>query len=142
MALVKCKECEKEISDKAEVCVHCGIEQKKKKVSEREVVNEVYQINTVPKKSGFIKNNIIPVILIFMGAILLIIGLSNDYYSYSDPDAYDTHVYPREKYINGDAYNYIINAGYATAFFVLAIGAALLGVGFLIVYYLSNKKVD
>ena len=24
MALIKCKECEKEISDKAETCIHCG----------------------------------------------------------------------------------------------------------------------
>ena len=110
MALVKCKECEKEISDKAEVCVHCGMEQKKKKATEKEMVNEIYQINTVPPKSGFVKNNIIPAILIFIGAILLVTGLSSDYYGYSDPDAYDTHVYPREKYINGDAYNYMIEA--------------------------------
>ena len=35
MALIKCKECQKEISDKAKVCIHCGcpieeIELKKK----------------------------------------------------------------------------------------------------------------
>ena len=48
----------------------------------------------------------------------------------------------KNAYVGGDAYNYIINAGYATAFWVLAVGAALLGVGFLIVYYLSGKKVN
>ena len=47
----------------------------------------------------------------------------------------------KNAYVGGDAYNYIINAGYATAFFVLAMGCALLGVGFLIVYYISGEKV-
>lgn len=47
----------------------------------------------------------------------------------------------RNAYVGGDAYNYIINAGYSTAYYVLAIGFAILGVVFLIVYYLSDRKV-
>ena len=58
---------------------------------------------------------------------------------YSSDTHYSLNV---NAYVGGDAYNYIINAGQATAFFVLTIGAALLGVGFLIVYYLSDKKVN
>lgn len=34
MALIKCKECGKEMSDKAEVCPHCGYSEKKAKEKE------------------------------------------------------------------------------------------------------------
>lgn len=109
MALVKCKECGKEISDKADVCVHCGMEQKHKK--ESETVKEIYYINQAPKKPNwfgwFIASNIIPLLLIGMGGFLFIIGQDSYYY---DSDAYEDYVYPRNKYINGDAYNYMIEA--------------------------------
>ena len=42
MALIKCKECGKEISDKAEYCVHCGcpIEMSKEVTTEKEEKNK------------------------------------------------------------------------------------------------------
>ena len=57
--------------------------------------------------------------------------------NYYSSDSYS--ILNKNAYVGGDAYNYIINAGYATAFFVLAVGFALVGVGFLIVYYLSDE---
>ena len=49
-------------------------------------------------------------------------------------------------YVGGDAYNYIINGTYATAYFVLANLFIVLAVGSLILYYLSanveKTKVD
>lgn len=41
-------------------------------------------------------------------------------------------------YVGGDAYNYIINGNYATGFFVLATMFALMGIGFIVLYYLSK----
>ena len=41
-------------------------------------------------------------------------------------------------YVGGDAYNYIINSNYATGFFVLATMFALMGIGFIVLYYLSK----
>ena len=38
MALIKCPECGKEISDKAEICVNCGM-----KIAEIENLHEVSQ---------------------------------------------------------------------------------------------------
>jgi len=38
MALVKCKECGKEVSNKAEVCVECGFPLSKKKKNSSEEV--------------------------------------------------------------------------------------------------------
>lgn len=49
--------------------------------------------------------------------------------------------YPYEyhnAYVGGDAYNYIINGNYATGFFVLATMFALLGIGFIALYYMSK----
>lgn len=44
----------------------------------------------------------------------------------------------RNVYVGGDAYNYIINGNYATGFFVLAAMCALMGIGFIVLYYLSK----
>lgn len=38
--------------------------------------------------------------------------------------------HPINAYVGGDAYNYIINANYATAFFVLGIFFVIVGFGF------------
>lgn len=49
--------------------------------------------------------------------------------------------YPYEyhnAYVGGDAYNYIINSNYATGLFVLATMFSLIGIGFIILYYLSK----
>ena len=54
--------------------------------------------------------------------------------SFYDPDK-DVNVY-----VGGDAYNYIINAQYATAFFVLAGCAAIVGTLFLMIRQIDKKK--
>lgn len=41
-------------------------------------------------------------------------------------------------YVGGDAYNYIINANYSTAFFVLFGVLLLAGIGFIGLWYLSG----
>lgn len=42
-------------------------------------------------------------------------------------------------YVGGDAYNYIINTGYATACFVLSSMFILSAIGLIIVHYIRNK---
>lgn len=95
MALVKCRECGKEISDKADVCVHCGMEQ-------GATINQKKQGNWI---GWFIKRNIISFILIVFGAIVIIGGQNT--YGYYEPDR--TIISPK-KYVGGDAYNYIMEA--------------------------------
>ena len=70
-----------------------------------------------------------------VSAIVLGLGLdkmfnydSGEYYPYEYHNAY----------VGGDAYNYIINGNYATGFFVLATMFALMGIGFIVLYYLSK----
>ena len=44
-------------------------------------------------------------------------------------------------YVGGDAYNYIINGNYATAFFVLTAMFVLAAIGLMILHYVSREKV-
>lgn len=74
-------------------------------------------------------------IAFIISAIVLGLGLdkmfnydSGEYYPYEYHNAY----------VGGDAYNYIINSNYATGFFVLATMFALMGIGFIVLYYLSK----
>jgi len=63
---------------------------------------------------------------IFSG-ILVCVGL---YKMFVYDDFYGTNAYVR-----GDAYNYIINAGYAVGFFVLAVLFAIVGFTCVYIYY-------
>lgn len=75
------------------------------------------------------------VVSFVISAILICVGFEKMFvYENGESYPYDLH----NAYVGGDAYNYIINGNYATAFFVLATLFALLGVGFIIVYYLHK----
>ena len=43
-------------------------------------------------------------------------------------------------YVGGDAYNYIINGTYATAFFVLTAMFVLAAIGLMVLHYVSMEK--
>lgn len=43
-------------------------------------------------------------------------------------------------YVGGDAYNYIINGNYATAFFVLTTMFVLAAIGLMILHYVSRDR--
>ena len=73
-----------------------------------------------------------------ISAIALAMGLDK-MLLYDNGENYPFKVH--NAYVGGDAYNYIINGNYATGFFVLATMFALIGIGFVILYYLS-KLVD
>ena len=45
-------------------------------------------------------------------------------------------------YVGGDAYNYIINGNYATAFFVLTLTFAMLGIGFCVLAYMTKMSAS
>lgn len=77
-------------------------------------------------------------IAFIISAIVLGFGLDK-MFNY-DSGEYYPYVY-HNAYVGGDAYNYIINSNYATGFFVLAAMFALMGIGFIVLYYLS-KMVD
>jgi hypothetical protein len=47
---------------------------------------------------------------------------------------------PKNVYVGGDAYNFIINANYATAYFTLATFCAVIGMTFMISYLLTKEQ--
>ena len=56
---------------------------------------------------------------------------------------YNNENYPSlnvNAYVGGDAYNYIINGTYATAFFVLTAMFVIAAIGLMILHYLSIDK--
>ena len=57
---------------------------------------------------------------------------------------YNSENYPRlnvNAYVGGDAYNYIINGTYATAFFVLTAMFVMAAIGLMILHYISRDKL-
>jgi hypothetical protein len=65
-------------------------------------------------------------------------------YAYENPDSESEYLSDTEDYVNayvgGDAYNYIINAGKATANFTAAILFVIVGFGILVLEVLYGKK--
>ena len=59
-------------------------------------------------------------------------------FRYDSGDSYP-HKYVNA-YVGGDAYNYIINGTYATAFFVLTALFVLAAIGLVVVHYVSQKE--
>lgn len=70
--------------------------------------------------------------------ICIIMGF-NKMFIYENSDL--SFIPSKNAYVGGDAYNYIINASYSTAWFVLAGVCAIIGLTFVVANYL-NKKVE
>ena len=73
----------------------------------------------------------------FVSLIFLYMGFDK-IYSYDNGELYP-YTY-HNAYVGGDAYNYIINGNYATAFFVLTLTFAMLGVGFCVLSYMRKMS--
>lgn len=88
------------------------------------------------------KNNIWKIlsgISFFVSLIFLYMGFDK-IYSYDNGELYP-YTY-HNAYVGGDAYNYIINGNYATAFFVLTLTFAMLGIGFCVLAYMTKMSAS
>lgn len=83
------------------------------------------------------RNHCIALMVVFLLAAVIFIGMGFDkIYSYENPeDSWREH---KNAYVGGDAYNYIINGTYATAYFVLGSSLGLAALLTLIAYYASS----
>ena len=79
--------------------------------------------------------NILAIIMFIIAGALISEGLDkiNNYYNSENFPSLNENAY-----VGGDAYNFIINANYATGYYVLAMISVIAGFGFLIVGYLSQ----
>ena len=75
-------------------------------------------------------------IISYIGSLITCIKGLDKMYNYVNSEY--SWIESHNAYVGGDAYNYIINGNYATGFFVLATMFALMGVGFIVVYYQSK----
>lgn len=78
-------------------------------------------------------------IIAFISYFISVIFIGLGFYKmfvYKNPESYVLDSV--NAYVGGDAYNYIINAGYATAYFILALVFVVLGC-FLFMYELINR---
>ena len=86
------------------------------------------------------KNNVWKIlsgVSFFVSLIFLYMGFDK-IYSYDNGELYP-YTY-HNAYVGGDAYNYIINGNYATAYFVLTLTFAMLGIGFCVLSYMRKMS--
>ena len=119
MSSVKCPECGKEISDKADTCPNCGYPIM---VRPNTAVNKGVSLITLkPIRNIFI---IAALVCFIASGVFFHRGhnVKNDYYN-----SEDYTIFNKNAYVGGDAYNYIINGTYFTGYSVIGSAALLSG---------------
>ena len=127
--LIKCKECDHDVSDKAAACPNCGAPLKDAPSVEFVAVSS--EGDTKWKRASVI-SFIVSALMLFEGFYKI--------FRYKSPDEYGSDAV--NAYVGGDAYNFIINSTLPAVYFVLAGTAAIMGVGFIIAWYLSKFHRD
>lgn len=121
-----CPKCGKELNDDTKICDSCGFD--------FDSLHTENKKQKIPVKSG--NGWIVASVCSFVVSIIMIYKGYDKYVNYYNSDYTSLNV---NSYVGGDAYNYIINSNYVTGFYVLATLFTILGVGFLIIHYLSKK---
>ena len=130
-----CKKCGNQLNDTL-ICPVCGADNSKPQEEAVQTATEVTPVPSEKKLSVWcilaICSLVGALITFIMGVYKMAIYDSGDYYPYS----------PQNAYVGGDAYNYIINGTYATAFFVLTAMFVLAAVGLVAVHYISSSRKE
>lgn len=138
-----CKKCGAIIPNGQSKCEKCGWEVPQ---SNQETVSSPIEAQslTVPeqnaqkaKKTKLSVWCYLSIVSLCCGAFTFYEGLDK-MFRYDSGDSYP-HKYVNA-YVGGDAYNYIINGTYATAFFVLTAMFVLAAIGLVVVHYVSQKE--
>ena len=134
-----CEKCGSKLPENSNTCVQCGFVNSQ--IPTPTQAPAAYVPAAYPKLS-FKKNSFKGAVAwlfcagaSFLTAIFFIFKGFNKIVSYYLSDfGYEMS---KNAYVDDDAFNYIINSNYATAFFVLAATFVLLGACFIVIYYLS-----
>ena len=138
-----CKKCGAIIPNGQSKCEKCGWEVPQ---SNQETVSSPIEAQslTVPeqnaqkaKKTKWSVWCYLSIVSLCCGAFTFYGGLDK-MFRYDSGDSYP-HKYVNA-YVGGDAYNYIINGTYATAFFVLTAMFVLAAIGLVMIHYVSQKE--
>ena len=118
MALIKCPNCNNEVSDMADKCPKCGYVLKTQKPSiQRDAAEVTLALEKITK---FLK--IGALVVAILASIFLIRGfyIKDVYENYSSSDYYYDNEDNINAYVGGDAYNFIINGTYFAGFMALS----------------------
>lgn len=137
-----CKKCGTVIPAGNLKCDNCGWEVPSQNPNQSESLRDSSVALQAPvlKKTAKIKLSVwlkLAIASLCCGFFTFCEGL-NKMFRYDSGDLYP-HNYVNA-YVGGDAYNYIINGNYATAFFVLTTMFVLTAVGLVIIHYTSQKE--
>ena len=139
-----CKKCGAMIPNGQSKCEKCGWEvpqnnQETTSSIREQALTTPGQNSQVAKKSKLSVWCYLAIVSLCCGAFTFYKGLDT-MFRYDSGDSYP-HKYVNA-YVGGDAYNYIINGTYATAFFVLTAMFVLAAIGLVVVHYVSKKAVS
>ena len=131
-----CPKCGTTIEDGSKVCSQCGATINVEPVKQEEP-KSILNVNTPDvtnayKKPSPERNNLWAAMSVF-SFIVSSVPFYKGYDKMTNMFSY------KNSYVGGDAYNMIANASFSTSYFVLGVGLCLLGIGFLILYYLSDS---
>ena len=139
-----CKKCGAMIPDGQSKCEKCGWEALQNNQKEGISSPNEEALRTAPVQNHAKATKAtwsvwckLAVVSLCCGVFTFCEGL-NKMFRYDSGDSYP-HNYVNA-YVGGDAYNYIINGNYATAFFVLTAMFVLAAVGLVMIHYLSQKE--
>ena len=138
-----CKKCGAMISSRQSKCEKCGWEVPQ---NNQEAVSSPIeeQALSVPEQNTQKAEKTNRSVWCYLAVVSLCCGVFTFYKGLDKMFRYDSgDSYPYEyvnAYVGGDAYNYIINGTYATAFFVLTAMFVLAAIGLVVVHYVSQKE--
>jgi len=128
-----CKDCGNTLYDDGNlVCPYCGFDNNQlleDTIVVRQVIGNEYKRWTFWNVTAII-SFICAIFTFYKGYDKMTNYINSEHLTYKNVNAY----------VGGDAYNYIINANYSTAFFVLTTMFVLMGIGFIIIHYVSQNK--
>lgn len=140
-----CEKCGAMIPNGQSKCEKCGWEAPKNKQEtvissiEEQALTVSEQKHSEKAKTKWSVWCYLAIASLCCGAFTFYKGLDK-MFRYDSGDSYP-HKYVNA-YVGGDAYNYIINGTYATAFFVLTAMFVLAAIGLVAVHYVSKKAVS
>lgn len=140
---MNCKNCGKSLLPNDTFCRHCGTDNRQN-ITETAKAEHAYHPPVEGKsdsetQSAIFSGWILLSLMSFMASALSLYCGYDKMAHYHSSDYASLNV---NAYVGGDAYNYIINGTYATAFFVLAVGLFLGAIGFLILHYMSRRNAE
>ena len=137
-----CKKCGTMIPDGQLKCEKCGWEVPRNNPEEAFHIEANALTTPIQKHQKVAKNKLsvwcyLAIVSLCCGAFTFYEGLDK-MFRYDSGDSYPYKYV--NAYVGGDAYNYIINGTYATAFFVLTAMFVLAAIGLVTVHYVSQKE--